>query len=251
MPESPVFIALSSFGVPAVQEAGQEHFIPLCAQAGAAGVEIRRELLGSPPLPLKALRQASARHGLRVVYSAPFELFDLHAAPKLDELRELLAEAETLGAEILKVSLGFFKAPGDLADLGRVLAPVRPRLLIENDQTPQGGNRATLVAFMAAAERVGIATGLTFDVGNWCWTGADPADAAALLAPHVRYIHCKAVSIQGDRLVAVPPVAADASTWRVMFARFVPGLPRAIEFPLISEDLLSVTERAVHQLALL
>ncbi len=251
MPGFPVFIALSSFGATANQKVGQEHFIPLCAQAGAAGVEIRRELLGSPPLPLEALCQAAARHDLRVIYSAPFQLFDLDAAPKLGELHELLAEAEALGAEILKVSLGFFKAPHDLAALGRVLAPARPRLLIENDQTLQGSDLAALVAFMAAAERAGIETGLTFDVGNWCWTGADPADAAALLAPHVRYIHCKAVAIEADGLVAVPPVAVDESTWRLMFARFGPGLPRAIEFPLIGEDLLSVTKRAVRQLAML
>ncbi|MDR3516560.1 MAG: hypothetical protein P4M00_12125 [Azospirillaceae bacterium] len=254
MSESPVFVALSAFGADTVRRHGQAHFLALVAEAGAAGAEIRRELFGDVLPPLEPLRAVARAAGLRLVYSAPFELYDVHGALQGEALAVLAAEAHAVGAEILKVSLGYAGLSADAAALARGLDALPVPVLIENDQTPQGGRIAPLRAFLAlmASSTPAPSLRVTFDIGNWAWTGDDAAIAAAALGDAVTYVHCKAAATRDGRLTAVP-LETEAPETRALFACFAPNLPRAIEYPITAADgdLVGELRRHVARLAIL
>jgi sugar phosphate isomerase/epimerase len=101
--------------------------------------------------------------------------------------------------------------------------------------------------FLAASDAQGLALGMTFDIGNWHWTGECPQRAAATFAARVRYVHCKGVQRQPQRWIAVP-LADSAAPWREVLRALPTGLPWAIEYPLAGDDLLAVTRRELAQL---
>jgi sugar phosphate isomerase/epimerase len=248
MSSAPVFVTLGAFGADLVCRMGQDSFLPVIAESGAVGAEIRRELFNGNERPLRCLRRLAAELGLRLRYSAPFELFRVDGTLALDGLAELLAETETLGAEVLKISLGHYVGGVALDGLRRLIDRSFAKVLVENDQSPHGGRWAPIAAFMADCRRDSVGIHTTFDIGNWHWSGDDAAEAARALAPFVRYVHCKAVVADGDRLITVP-VEADDRTWRDLVASFPRDLPRAIEFPLGGEDHAAVTRRYVDLVA--
>jgi sugar phosphate isomerase/epimerase len=89
---------------------------------------------------------------------------------------------------------------------------------------------------------------MTFDMGNWHWNGECPLQAAAALAPLVRYVHCKGVQRQPKRWVAVPLVESSAP-WRAVLRALPATVPWAIEYPLSGgDDLLAVTRQEIDQL---
>ncbi|WKN19867.1 sugar phosphate isomerase/epimerase family protein [Azotobacter vinelandii] len=248
MPLYPVSVSLSSYGASLVRERGQASFLPLLAQAGAARAELREELFDAPPAP-EALSAAVRSLKLDCLYSAPLELWTeqgrLSAA-----LGPTLERASACGARWLKVSLGHYRAGYDLDELAQQLAGQSVQLLVENDQTAQGGRIDALQAFFAEAETRDLDIGMTFDIGNWLWQTQPVDEAAQRLGRHVRYVHCKAVRHNVDgRLVALPPDEIDLQQWLRLFRQFPVGVPRAIEYPLQGDDLLAVTRQHVETLA--
>jgi len=242
-----IAITTSAFGADAVRTQGQAAWLELIAAAGATQVEIRAELFTADP-DLDALREAITTAGLGCVYSVPLELWSDAGAGLSPRLREALADARQLGADTLKVSLGHYRPATDLSGLAQLLDGGGPRLLVENDQTLQGGRVEPLRAFVQAAHAAGLPVGLTFDVGNWRWQDEDPLQAARLLGPDVRYLHCKAVRRRAGGLHAVPPEAADLLAWQNLLQFFPAGVRRAIEFPLLGPDLAAETRRQVAAL---
>jgi sugar phosphate isomerase/epimerase len=245
---TPVFVTLGAYGADLVRGRGQEAFLPIISDAGASGAEIRRELFVGDDRPLAALRAAAKARGLRLFYSAPFELFRADSSLALDELAGLLQEAETLGSEVLKIAVGHHAPGAALERLRTLVTGTSTTVLIENDQTAHGGRYAPIAAFMAECARDRLPIHATFDIGNWRFADEDATAAAGALVPYVRYVHCKAVATEGDRLVTVPPDATDP-TWRALVNAFPAELPRAIEFPLAGDDLTAVTRRYVDLLA--
>ena len=244
---SPVLVAASAYGASRVRQLGQSHFIDVVADAGGAGIEIRRELFTSDWPDLARMGAAVAARGLYCVYSTPIELWDADGLLRHALLQQMLDEAACLGARYLKVSLGHYPAAPDLPALKARLAAAPVALLVENDQTAHGGKLAAMARFLAAAGEAGLPVGLTFAIGNWRWVGEDAQQAARLLAPYVRYVHCKAVQDDGGRLSACAVSAADP-VWRAVFAHFAPGVQRAIEFPLEGADLVAETGRYIQML---
>lgn len=244
---SPVLVAASAYGADLVRRVGHADLVPLVAAAGAAGLEIRRELFEGPQ-DLPALRALLAQHKLFSVYSAPFELFGADGRFDRAQIALAMQEAEEVGARFLKVSLGHFSATSDLQSLLRFLSQAPIEVLLENDQTPQGGRLEPIISFLALCTGNGYAFGMTFDMGNWHWQGVDPETAARSLAPHVRYVHCKGVQQDRDKLRAVPLQAQD-SHWQALIGHFPGGILRAIEFPLVGSDLEETTRRHVAMLA--
>jgi 2-dehydro-3-deoxygluconokinase len=244
---SAVLVATSAYSAGMVRQLGQTHFIDMIAGAGAAGIEIRRELFTSDLPDLVRMGERIAARGLVSVYSAPIELWQEDGALAHDVLHEAMLEADRLGARYLKVSLGHYASDAHLRALATYLEMAPVPLLVENDQTRHGGQIDSMRRFLADSAGVGIPVGMTFDIGNWHWAGADPFAAAELLAPYVRYVHCKAVSKEGGRLIAVPVSEADPD-WRRLFSYFAPGVQRAIEFPLAGTDLEAVTRRYIDLL---
>jgi sugar phosphate isomerase/epimerase len=243
----PLLISLSSFGAAEVRRHGQLWFTRLAQAAGADGVEVRGELLVDPASELPALAAAVRDGGLRAVFSCPDPLWSADGSLDASALDRALAAACRLGAAQLKMSIGSFGAASTLAPVRDRLRAADTELLIENDQTTSAGTLCALQDFFAAADADGLALGMTFDMGNWHWTGESPLQAAKAMAPRVRYVHCKGVQRQAARWVAVP-FADSAAPWRAVLRALPHDVPRAIEYPLVGDDLLAVTRDQLVQL---
>ena len=246
---SPILISLSSFGAAEVRRHGQLWFTQLSFAAGADGVEVRSELLVDPATELAAIAQAVRVAGKQVVYSCADPLFATDGT--LDEvaLQAAQAASRTLGAPRMKMAIGSFSPASHhaLPLLAERLKLGHAELVIENDQTSSAGTLAGLEDFFSVCNAREIFLGMTFDIGNWHWTGECPLQAASALAPQVRYVHCKGVQRQAQRWVAVP-LAESSAPWRAVLRALPFDQPWAIEYPLMGDDLLAVTRREIDQL---
>ncbi|QLW72721.1 sugar phosphate isomerase/epimerase [Citrobacter freundii] len=242
-----IMVVTAAYGYDQVHAAGgQAAMLPIIAEAGADGVEIRREMLSDTEL--KTLpTQASAIEifGLLACYSAPEPLFlqDGHLNPHLPAL---LQEAQTLQALWLKVSLGHFSHTQQFDTLREWLNDSGMELVVENDQT-SCGRLQPMLHFRDACQKQDLPVSLTFDMGNWLWVGDSPEDAAQALASTVGYIHVKAATPHLDSFRAVAPDRADPR-WLALLNTLPTDVPRGIEFPLEGHDLAAVTRHYVELL---
>ena len=225
---------------------GQAAVLPFIADAGADGVEIRRELLTEAELKtLSTMASAIEIFGLLACYSAPEPLFleDGNLNPRLPELLE---EAQALQALWLKVSLGHFSHTEQFDVLRQWLDNSGMELVVENDQT-DCGRLQPMQRFNEACQMQNLPISLTFDMGNWLWVGDSPEQAAQNLASTVGYIHVKAAVAHRDSYRAVPPDEADPR-WLALLKTLPNDVPRGIEFPLEGQDLTAVTRHYVELL---
>ena len=220
--------------------------LPVIAGAGADGVEIRRELFNSEELlALPALGESIELLGLLACYSAPAALFMPDGTLNPD-LPRYLAEASTLNALWLKLSLGHFCDKQPLEALRTLLNESGMTLVVENDQT-DCGQLAPMQRFKAACRVMTLPVTLTFDMGNWLWVGDSPEEAARHLAPAVSYIHVKAAVAHKEQFRAVAPDHTD-TRWMELLNQLPADAPRGIEFPLEGSDLTAVTRHYVNLL---
>ncbi|MFY9994361.1 MAG: sugar phosphate isomerase/epimerase [Leclercia sp.] len=242
-----IIVVTAAYGADNVREAGgQRAMLPVIAGAGADGVEIRRELFTEGELDaLPTLAQSIELLGLLACYSAPDALFTPDG--KLNPLLpHYLAEASTLNALWLKVSLGHFSNKQQLDALRALLDETGMTLVVENDQT-RYGQLAPMQRFKAACLVMNLPVTLTFDMGNWLWVGESPEEAARHLAPAVSYIHVKAAVPHQQQYRAVPP-DNDDTRWQALLDKLPADAPRGIEFPLEGPDLTAVTRHYVNLL---
>lgn len=249
--KQPVAVSLSSFGADTVRHCGQASYFEQVAQAGATHIELREELLEPSP-DLSAYAALATRHQLKLVYSSTLELWQAGTPAPNPALPDVLGQAHAAGAIWLKVSLGHFTPQADFTALVTLLAESPVHLLVENDQTVQGGRIEPLVEFFAGAKARSVPVGMTFDIGNWLWQGQSVLGAADQLGHRVEYLHCKAVRLNAaGKLIALPPQACDLDAWFDLLGRFPKGITRAIEYPLQGEDLAAEVARRVTELAML
>jgi sugar phosphate isomerase/epimerase len=244
-----VLISLSSFGAAEVMRHGQLYFARLALAAGADGFEVRGELLTDPTSELPALAAQARATGCAAVYSSPDGLWAADGSLDRSALEGALAAAAQLGAPRLKMSIGGFgdASAAGFAPLAQALQGRGIELVIENDQTVAAGTLPALAAFFAAADRAGLPLGMTFDMGNWHWTGESPLESANACAQRIVYVHCKGVQRLPAKWVAVP-LAESAAPWRAVLRRMPRGVPWAIEYPLVGDDLAGVTRTQVAHL---
>ncbi|MFW0757821.1 sugar phosphate isomerase/epimerase family protein [Pseudomonas sp. H11T01] len=248
MNKSPVSISLSSYGADLVRQRGQLAFVEVLAKAGAKRIEWREELLTAEDP--RELTRAIEQQGLEAVFSSPLELWVAGQSQPNPLLAATLKRAQSFGAKWLKVSLGYFTDNNDLQSLASCLAQHPVQLLVENDQTTQGGRIEPLQRFFAQVEQHNLPVQMTFDIGNWQWQDQSAATAARLLGRHVGYVHCKAVVRRADsKLVAIPPGPNDLHLWEQLLQHMAQGIPRAAEYPLQADDLLQLTTEHVAVLA--
>jgi sugar phosphate isomerase/epimerase len=242
-----IMVVTAAYGYDQVRAAGgQTAMLPVIAEAGADGVEIRREMLTNAELKtLPTMASAIEIFGLLACYSAPEPLFleDGNLNPRLPEL---LLEAQALQALWLKVSLGHFSHSGQFDVLREWLDNSGMELVVENDQTPCG-RLQLMQRFNEACQTQNLPISLTFDMGNWLWVGDSPEEAAQHLAPAVGYIHVKAAAPHHDSYRAVPPDQAEPR-WLALLDKLPADVPRGIEFPLEGQDLTAVTRHYVDLL---
>lgn len=254
-----VAIVASAFGAGAIRRDGHAAWSGAAKRAGACAFEVRRELMDDTdarPEALRALGTALAREGLWSVWSTPDTLYGADGALDEAALRDAIGCGRALGARFVKLQLGGFGGDAQVTRLAAVLEALNvagaegatadetshtPRVVVENGQLEQGGTLAQFIGLFRALRAVGQdkLIGMTFDIGNWHWTGEAPLMAAVALAPYVEYIHCKAVEGVGARRFACAP-AADDALCRAALARLPAHAPRGIEFPFhearVSED---------------
>lgn len=239
-----IIVVTGAYGRQQVAAAGgQQALLPVIAQAGASGVEIRRELFSAQELSqLSALSAAIQQHGLTAYYSVPEPLFTT-AGTITPNLQTFFAEAGALNARLLKFSAGY---PADniaAEQVAEQLAASPVPVTVENDQT-DSGTISAMRDFFSRFGQVPAIAGMTFDTGNWYWTGESPLRACQALSACVSYIHLKAVRKDKYGFRAVPP-APDDEHWQTLLAALPANVPRGIEFPLAGEDLVAVTRHYV------
>lgn len=242
-----IIVVTSAYGYEAITVAGgQQAFCKLIREAGADGVEIRRELLNEVQRQaLPALGKQLNQLELVTYYSVPAPLFSKPGQLNPD-LEKFQQEAMNLQARAIKFSLG--AGPGNLqpSDLSAALTVIPIPVLVENDQTHAGTLPSQRAFFQRYAGINGLA-GMTFDTGNWLWVHQSPEQAATQLTDYVRYIHLKATEVYQASFRAVAPNPAD-NQWRVLLQQLPSSVPLGIEFPLEGEDLLTVTRQYIRLL---
>lgn len=234
-----VIIPLNAFNNEDVKEQGQAVFIPVIAAAGADGVEIRRELLSDHDASLVSLQHMLKQHHLYTIFSAPVELWREDGTLNEEEIQEVVSEAIQLDASVLKLPLGHFQDElSDMRSLQELLEtfPAHLKLLVENDQTQYGGRIQPLCTFFENASSQGIPVRMTFDVGNWKYTGEVVYEAVEKLGEYVEYIHLKHVERQNGELITLPLSVGEQEEWETILHSFSSHLPIALEFPLESSD---------------
>lgn len=238
-------VSLTSFGAAEVRRHGQLWFAQLCARAGAQGVEVREELLTDAATELPAIAAWLRSTSLRSVYSCPQPLYTDDGSLNQQALAHAVAATHVLGAPWLKMSIGRFAAQSvahsacGFPVLQAAIARAGIALLIENDQTVSAGSIRALQRFFAAADAAGLTLPMTFDMGNWHYVGECPDEAARVFGARVGYVHTKGVQYRG-KWVAVP-LAESLAAWRTQLNALPVDVPRAIEYPLVNDDLLAYT----------
>lgn len=242
--QRPVLVSLSSFGRTLALEVGQAELARIVADAGANGVEYRGELQRGEANEWRVQRNVAQDHGLQVVWSSPEGMWTADHTLDSAAVERAFEAAQALGAHRVKMSLGGYSSDCDLSLLHPWATQAGIELVVENDQTAQSGTQAPLADFFDRTQALGWSVPMTFDMGNWHWTGEDPLACADRFSPQVGYIHAKGVALQEQRWHAVP-IEESQAAWQTILARLPVDVPRAIEYPLQGDDLTAITRKAV------
>lgn len=249
-----IVIVTSAYGTSYLKKiGGQEKMLDLIQKSGADGIEIRRELLSSEELlQLPHLAKRIKQLKLACFYSVPFGLFKKQSIinPLLDIY---FHEAALLNATLLKFSLGSFNEvmkASQAESLKAILASYPSiQCVIENDQEKESGNLSVMKAFATAIETYELPLKLAFDCGNWYWVNEDPTIAAKTLSKYIGYIHIKATQLdKNKKRITIPPTGKDDKCLQLVSQYFPNNIPQGIEFPLIGDDLLTISRHYVDLL---
>lgn len=203
---------------------------PLVQSVGADGAEIRKERLKEKDFPLNASKTD--------VYSAPMELFAEDGSLN-PEMFPLAKEFGRSGAGALKVALGYFiPHVFEIVRLKEWLThvPSTAKLLVENDQTLHGGKIAHLKAFFESVFPYDMPVGMTFDAGNWVFTGEDVHEAVKKLGRYVAYVHLKEVETEGGHIITKAPSMDSKSVCSMILRALPKNCPVGLEFPMQTKE---------------
>lgn len=231
-----IVIPMNSFPPEEMQKKGQIFFFEKVFESGTEAVEIRKELLTPLDWPLEQFQ--TERY---TVYSAPVDLFDQAGNLNQRELKGAIQEMKQMQANTLKLPLGHFKREySSVVEMNAFfyteLAP-GTEWMIENDQTEWGGKIKPISQFFKACREANIDVGLTFDTGNWLYTGERMEEAFHVLKESIRYLHLKHVeeTAEGLKTVAIP--LDGKANWEKVMSELPENIPAALEFPLLLEEI--------------
>lgn len=247
----------TAFGADAIRRDGHAAFAAITAASGAAGFEVRRELFvdetQARPDALRELGEHIRAAGIWTVFSTPATLFDNTGSLDEAALNQGIAEADALGARIVKFQLGGTETgtATDDATLKRLIAGVNQshaKVMVENGQLKAGGTIDAFSRLFNALADTPHALSMTFDTANWLWAGEDPQAAARVLSKITGYVHCKSTKGEGARRFATAPDKNDMHFKQLL--RVLPrDVPRGIEFPFDPAKLEADAARRVKQIA--
>lgn len=252
-----IIVTTSAFGSDKVIGLGQAYFIPIVAGAGGNGIEIRRELFANQPFPLQEIQNLIKQYQLTAVYSAPETIWKEDGIVNQIGLQNAIQEGISIGSVLIKMPLGnYMPNDSDLQSLHQILRDYRLQdkgiqFTVENDQTACGGRIENLDRFLANCKSNSVPVKMTFDIGNWQWTGTNVFEAAGQMKEYVVYIHCKHVEENYGKHHTVPLPSSRDAAWRELLAILPTDIPRAIEFPLEGNDFTGTAATAAKYIQLL
>lgn len=215
----------------------QVDFVPMTAELGFDGIEIRSEMLQAPETECLKIAETAKVYGLETYYSVNAALVcgsRLH--PHLDKYMQ---QAAMLRASHIKFNVGDVSAyQGNLKEEFYLAGKFTDCAVnVENNQSLADSRLENIEQFFSLVSESGADIGFCFDLANWYWTESDPLTAAERLASVTRYIHLKSKTEQtGKRQVT--SLAAGEIDWRTLLQKFQPGLPMALEYAAAAEVLL-------------
>lgn len=252
---STVFITTSAYGSNEVLEKGQAYYFPIISKAGGKGVEIRGELYSEKDNSLLELGKLIKQNDLECIYSVTASIWKEDGELNEELIRLAITGAIELKAKIVKFCLGVYNLlKSDIDSLKKLLSELEIekynlQVTVENDQTSYGGNIKSLQKFLDDCFESGISIGMTFDIGNWNWSGENANEAAEALGKYVVYVHCKHAERNSNQWVTLPVPNDENAQWRNLISVLPQDIPRAIEFPIYSENLQEETKKYVQRLA--
>ncbi|PKG22522.1 sugar phosphate isomerase/epimerase family protein [Niallia nealsonii] len=233
---STIFIPLNAFSNELGLQEDIDFYISIITKSNADGIEIRRELLDLLSIhnEMKKIITSLASYNLKSIYSAPIPLWREDGSLNERSLTTLFEECKLLQATSLKLPLGHFHHENSNLDAFHSLLQKYStiKLLIENDQTKEGGQIKNLLAFFKETDKKKIPVKMTYDIGNWIYLKEDALHAAALLSPYVAYYHLKHVIQSNNSLITVPISKEDQALWKTVDQHYFSNIPKALEFPL-------------------
>lgn len=231
-----IVIPINAFSEKEVRESGQLSLFKQLIESDMDGIEIRRELLTSSDKPL-----AQFQTDRYTVYSAPVELFQADGSFNRENVRVVVQEMKEIKADTLKLPLGCFKEDQsdvqEMDDFFREMLLPGAKWLVENDQTYHGGTIEPLVQFLQTCQKKKVKAGLTFDTGNWQYTGESAEKAFRLLGAEIQYLHLKHVKKTSQGFETVPIPLGQQAEWEAIMDRLPVDIPVALEFPLSIHDI--------------
>ncbi|MFJ8235783.1 sugar phosphate isomerase/epimerase family protein [Ureibacillus sp. NPDC094379] len=234
-----IFLVANSFGVDQVKENGHQPYLPAIRSSGAKGMEVRQELLKFEQAELSSLRESLQSHGLSCIYSTPIELWNSTFEFNEFEFYIAMKEAELLGAELVKFSLGQYdEEKCDLQSIKQAFEdeqfPSQIKITIENTQKRPAGDLEKILTFLTKCDEANIPIMFTFDIGNWVWNNIDPDEAASKLKDYVEYVHIKDVDCTTNPPTVQPlrPPCENELDLKRILKHFRSGVPVGFEFPI-------------------
>lgn len=223
------------------QGVSQKDLVPSVKEMGFDVIEVRNEFLTGDESELVDICKAANESGLDVFYSVNDVLInDDGLNPLLDKY---VNEMQILGSDHLKMNIGRLSQVDDQALNDRLfnLLDGSFQLKVENNQTIQDSGLELTKKFLDKMASFQLSdVSYCFDIANWAWLDASPADAADVLAPYTTYLHMKNYQNSQEQL-SVTSLEEGELNWRQLIQKFDDisevGLEYAGDVSTIKQDL--------------
>lgn len=238
MEMSEIYIPLNSLFAEKITMKDLLQAISIVGKSKASGIEIRRELLKEKDLlsVLQNIQPILHKANLTTVYSAPIPVWNSNGFVNEQALQTIFEESYCISAKWIKLPLGhYMEEQSDLQSLGGILKKhPNVSLLVENDQTLEGGKIQPLAAFFENASKLELPVKMTFDIGNWAFQNEDAYEAFQIFQPYIFYLHLKHVCKEDNHFFTVSLPLEQNAYWRQLDQWIPASIPRALEFSLES-----------------
>lgn len=208
---------------------GQAELLHEIKTAGFQIIEIRREYIKGGEEEIRHIAKKAVEEEVNLLYSIPDELYkknELNPA-----LEQYFKEAQLLHSPQIKLTLGEYEniTEQQAEIINEYMQKYAIKVLIENDQNKEISNSLNLKTFVTQAEQIGLAIGLTFDIGNFVHIGENPMESAQTLKPFVQYIHIKNTKKTKTGIVTTDIESGDLNI-EAIINEFPKDLPYGLEY---------------------
>ena len=197
---------------------------------GYKKAEVRREFLNLATEP-KQIGSYAKENGMDIFYSVPEKLYT-NGELNAKQLETYFKEAQEMTSRYIKIIIGEYTQMRaiDGVIISGLCEKYNINLSVENDQTPENGKCAKILAFLQDCQANVVNVGMTFDTGNWLWVAEDPVESARILSKFVTYIHIK--DILSPQALQMTMLGEGSVPMADILQALPKGLPTALEYPM-------------------